>query len=146
MPMYKRSDSEFLSNRRAVTAAKASSLLGDSGNVVINNYENAQYYGEVQLGSPAQKFEVIFDTGSANLWVAGKDCSSSNCKGHPQYDSGASSTYAKNGTEFVIEYGSGACKGFLSEDTLEMGGLTLPEQTFSEITDASGMGVGYKVS
>jgi hypothetical protein len=144
VPMKKRSDEEFLANRREVFAARANQLT-DTGDVVINNYENAQYYGEISLGSPAQNFEVIFDTGSANLWVAGKDCSSTNCKGHPTYDSSASSDYVVNGTTFDIEYGSGACTGFLSQDTLNVGGLTLPEQIFAEITDASGMGVGYKV-
>jgi hypothetical protein len=143
IPMTKHSDSAFLANRREVLKEKE--LLGTSGDVVINNYENAQYYGEVSLGSPAQNFQVIFDTGSANLWVASKGCTSSNCKGHPQYDSSASSDYVVNGTTFDIEYGSGACTGFLSQDTLQVGGLTLPEQIFSEITDASGMGAGYKL-
>ncbi|GMI30097.1 hypothetical protein TeGR_g4557, partial [Tetraparma gracilis] len=141
MPMKKRSDSEYLANRRQVLSEKE--LLGASGNVVINNYENAQYYGEISLGSDEQKFEVIFDTGSANLWVASKDCSSSNCRKHPKYDSSTSDSYAVNGTVFDIEYGSGACTGFLSQDTLQVGGLELPEQIFAEITDAGGMGAGY---
>lgn len=100
---------------------------------------------QVSLGSPAQTFNVIFDSGSANLWVASKDCSSSNCRSHPKYDSSASSTYAANGTAFNIEYGSGACTGYISQDTINWAGLKLENQGFAEITDASGMGVGYSV-
>ena len=143
--MKKRDDKEFLAGRREFFAQKKDLTDSSAGSVVVNNYENAQYYGEVSLGSPAQTFEVIFDTGSANLWVASASCSSSNCRSHPKYDSSASSSYAANGTTFDIEYGSGACTGFLSQDTLNWGGLTLKEQTFSEITDAGGMGIAYSV-
>ena len=50
--------------------------------VPINDYQNAQFYGDIQPGSPPQTFSVIFDTGSSNLWVPSKNCCFLKCWFH----------------------------------------------------------------
>jgi len=144
-PLRKRSDREFVAGVLS-RAAKGQRLSYKSspGSIVINDYENSQYYGEIALGSPEQTFNVIFDTGSSDLWVASSQCDDS-CGHHAKYDSSKSSTYKANGTSFDIMYGSGPVSGFQSIDTMNMGGLVVSNQEFAEVTDAAGLGAAYKL-
>lgn len=98
------------------------------------NFQNAQYFGPIGLGSPAQAFNVIFDTGSSNLWVPSSECKSIACRIHEKYDHTQSSTYVANGTKLVLAYGSGACDGILSKDTLTIGTTPIQGVTFGEMT------------
>lgn len=106
---------------------------GSSPSVPLVDVQDSEYYGEVDVGTPAQKFTVIYDTGSSNLWVPSKGCK--NCKpGTPRYDSSKSSTYSKDGKAFKIQYGTGSSDGFISKDNVLIGGLTINGFSFAEVT------------
>lgn len=116
-------------------------------NEYIKDYANAQYYGTISIGSPPQSFQVIFDTGSSNLWVPKVGCT--HC-GNPffgkksKYDHGESSTYAEDGSDFEIMYGSGSVSGFFSQDSVTVADdITVTGQKFGEIEDAGGLGMAY---
>merc|ERR1712072_485959 len=101
--------------------------------VPLTDVQDSEYYGDVLLGTPPQKFTVIYDTGSSNLWVPSKTCD--NCKKTGDiYDSSKSSSYTKNGESFSLQYGTGSCSGFMSNDDTGIGGLTIKNFTFGEVT------------
>ncbi|XP_052183993.1 aspartic proteinase-like isoform X2 [Diospyros lotus] len=107
----------------------------DTDIVALKNYMDAQYFGEIGIGTPPQIFTVIFDTGSSNLWVPSSKCYFSvPCFFHAKYKSSQSSTYRENGKSAEIQYGSGAISGFFSEDNVKVGDLIVKNQEFIEAT------------
>ncbi|KAF1314343.1 Aspartic protease, partial [Globisporangium splendens] len=139
VPIQKINDAIFIENVvvNALTSNKTA-VHEASTSVVVKDYSNVQYYGSISIGTPAQTFTVVFDTGSANLWVPSKKFGS-----HAVYDHTKSSTYKAVGTRFAIQYGSGPVSGTVSKDTLRVGSLTVANQAFAEITVTSGLGSLY---
>ncbi|GMT07871.1 hypothetical protein PENTCL1PPCAC_30045 [Pristionchus entomophagus] len=108
---------------------------------ILTNYMDAQYYGVISIGSPAQNFTVIFDTGSSNLWVPSKKCPFYDiaCMLHHRYDAESSSTYKPDGRKMAIQYGTGSMKGFISKDDVCVAGVCAEAQPFAEATSEPGI-------
>jgi len=116
---------------------------GTPSSVVINDYQDAQYFGEISVGTPAQNFEVIYDTGSSNLWAP--NMKPKLLSKHKHYDHSKSSTYKPNGTIFKIQYGSGPVSGFYSADTIAIAGISVEDYTFAEVNNTKGLGAAYAI-
>jgi len=147
IPIKRRSDDEVVRSRiqQAMAQSEDKNLLqGSEADIKINDFQNAQYYGSVDIGTPPQTFNVIFDTGSANLWVPNSKVGLVGLLKH-KYNSAKSSTYVKNGTAFNIRYGSGPVSGIWSDDKVSLGNLNVPKQPFAEVENAKGLGLAYGI-
>ncbi|XP_059508480.1 cathepsin E-B-like isoform X3 [Stegostoma tigrinum] len=98
----------------------------------LSNYMDAQYYGEISIGTPPQTFTVVFDTGSSNLWVPSAYCVSKACEQHRRFQSFFSSSYSPRGNSFAIRYGTGQLMGMMGKDKVTIGNITVNGQEFGE--------------
>ncbi|KAM4615526.1 nothepsin [Polymixia lowei] len=98
----------------------------------LYNYMDAQYYGDISIGTPEQNFSVVLDTGSADLWVPSSYCVSQACALHKRFKAFASSSFNHDGRMFGINYGSGHLLGVMARETLKVGGVTVLNQEFGE--------------
>eukprot|EP00667_Euglena_gracilis_P010331 EG_transcript_10514 len=108
--------------------------------VPLTDYLDAQYYGEIGIGTPPQPFKVIFDTGSSNLWIPAANCTRIGwCLVKSKYHPERSRSYRPNGTAFAIQYGTGALSGFTCNDAVTIGGLQADGVVFAAAVAVPGI-------
>jgi len=116
------------------------------------------WWGSVAFGTPGQELQVLFDTGSSNLWVPCLGCE--NCISKV-FDVESSSTSTDLSEAFQITYGSGSVAGEVFTDyvsfpeaiTEEDGEISFmanfacaynePGDVFQEMTFAGIFGLGW---
>ncbi|KAF9436437.1 hypothetical protein BGZ76_003999 [Entomortierella beljakovae] len=87
------------------------------------------YYGQVEIGTPRQSFDVVFDTGSSDLWVPSSNCNEEGCLSHQRFNGKNSVSYINTNPPqpFDIEYGTGDVAGVISGDIISLGGVPSKE-------------------
>ncbi|KAM0789233.1 hypothetical protein ACM66B_000076 [Microbotryomycetes sp. NB124-2] len=104
---------------------------GSKGAVELTDYfsggHDAMYFGPANIGTPAQSFDMVFDTGSADMWVPAPNSKSQ----HKKFSVDASSTIETSTAEWDIRYGTGESRGFLARDVVSIGGYTVQQQIFA---------------
>lgn len=97
-----------------------------TGGEGVTDYDDVVYVATVQVGTPAQNFDVILDTGSSNFWVPDATCRVLACSNKHKFNGSASSTYSSQpGQSFTIQYGTGSARGVLATDKLCLGEANL---------------------
>ncbi|KAJ1537538.1 hypothetical protein HK405_014550, partial [Cladochytrium tenue] len=117
-------------------ASKAGSIIGTT--VTPNTI--TEYRATISIGTPAQDFTMLFDTGSYDLWVFSSECTSSVCKASAAvYDASASSTFKNTSTKAHSDtYADGTVvSGYLAQDTVTVGNYSLTGATFTAATSYS---------
>ena len=128
-------------------------IVDDKNAVYVENYWGTEYIAEIEIGNPPQKFEVMFDTGSSDMWVVSQDCHYETCSHKNKFDKSQSTTYdtlrdhALENKVFDITYGSGRVLGHYGADTVSIPGtsLSVKNQIFALINDTTGLGHPFGV-
>ncbi|KAL1423572.1 hypothetical protein MTO96_020956 [Rhipicephalus appendiculatus] len=111
----------------------------------LKNYMDAQYYGDLSIGTPPQYFRILFDTGSSDLWVPSVKCSENDriCGLHQLYNPAKSCTYERNGTHVGLVYGSGPVHGEVAVDVVTIGNHSVKRQAFVQSDNRRGTAFAY---
>jgi len=129
-----------LESRLAAAKGVAEAVSVPPHEIDINDFQDAQYFGTIAVGTPPQQLRIVYDTGSSNLWVNKQTGLFST---HKHYDETKSSTYVKNGSTFNIRYGSGPVSGYYSKDTIHLGDIDITDYTFAEVNNTKGLGPAW---
>ncbi|KAJ2699466.1 hypothetical protein H4218_002616 [Coemansia sp. IMI 209128] len=136
VPLYLKNglDPESRRKDRIKRSRKMKSLAESSlSNIApLTNVRDYYYYGYIGIGNPPQKFSVIFDTGSSNIWVPGENCRSSACASHRRFNKDQSSTFVPKNQTIEIQYGTGFIAGNIGSDTVQVSSaVVLRNQSFA---------------
>ncbi|KAF9352107.1 hypothetical protein BGX26_010018 [Mortierella sp. AD094] len=98
---------------------------------VRGNSLDTQWVAAMLIGTPAQEFSVVFDTGSSDLWVPSTSCQSSTCSSLRRYNPGKSSTYNQDGRTWSINYADNSwVSGVIGVDDITVAGIKIKGQAF----------------
>lgn len=118
--------------------------------------EQALYFANCSMGTPAQTLRLHVDTGSSDLWVntpSSTQCQESDdpCSISGEYKANSSSTYKYVNSLFNISYvdGSGAVGDYVT-DTFHFGGQDFTDMQFGIGYQSSSeeglLGIGYTIN
>lgn len=115
--------------------------ISPHGTIPLSNLRDSQYVGPIGVGmkedaNPQAYVNVVFDTGSTNLWVSSAKCTDYVCRDRHKYDNTKSFTYVSPPADNLpldITFGTGELSGPQAVDSLSVGPYVVKNQIFAMI-------------
>ena len=114
------------------------------GIVPLTNLRDSQYVGPIGVGTdeegrPQTQVNVVFDTGSTNLWISSALCVSAVCRERNKFDPKKSNSFVgMDDSRLDITFGTGELRGSQGEDAFSVGPYRVVNQTFALIEEEIG--------
>jgi len=128
-------DSHNRATHPIVAAQKSNRLIAEES---MQNSDLVEYYGEVSVGNPPQKFKVVFDTGSGILWVPSTLCEGESCLEHHRLREREDKTLRVDTGYVHIKYGTGNMRGRRATDQVQVSAVKVKDQDFLLSTQEDG--------
>jgi Eukaryotic aspartyl protease. len=81
------------------------------------------YFSVVNFGADDKDMWLLLDTGGANTWVMGTNCTSKACLQHNTFGPDDSKSLQVTSDSWNVGYGSGSVNGVLARDVVSFGGF-----------------------
>jgi len=118
--------------------------VAPDGIIPLINLRDSQYVGPIGVGtladgSPQSQINVVFDTGSTNLWISSSLCKREVCRERNKFNPSKSVSFvSKDSPNLDITFGTGELKGPQGDDAFSVGPYRVVNQTFALIEDEIG--------
>ena len=99
----------------------------------MHMHSRSFYFAGLAIGTPAQEYNVVLDTGSSDFWLADAQCLvADGCDSDLQrYNASASNTSRVSSTTINLKYGVGEVDGTLVSDDVQVAGYKVANLTFA---------------
>ncbi|KAI0313074.1 aspartic peptidase domain-containing protein [Amylostereum chailletii] len=112
-----------------------SSSIQERGDVQVASIRGYSYLARISAGN--QILQVIFDTGSSDLWVISSDCTSADCDGVAKYK--PSSSLNQTDQTFKLNYLHGSVSGLIGFETVAFGPFQVSSQALAIANATDGL-------